>query len=374
MDGSKRFGDIPLFKVAMPPRELLLPRLEQTLYSGQISEGAQVVEFERKFGAAIGVPHVLSLYSGTAALHTALVLAGVGPGDEVISTAMTAEPTNMAILHAGGKVVWADVDPESGNLCPKSVREKITARTRAILAVHYGGFPVAISELREIAGQFGIPLIEDAAHAFGARYAGRPIGTHSEFVMFSLQAIKHFTTVDGGMLAINKGDESESLLATGRKFRWFGIDRAAPRTEVDVKSVGYKYHMNNVNATIGLAQFDCIDGVVAGHVENGRYFDDALQGIKGLSVCRPPENAEPSYWFYTVLTDAPMQLSRHLAEYGIASSQAHKRNDLHSVFADSRCELPGLDQFCRRMLHIPCGWWIDGERREYIVDVIRRGW
>ena len=116
MAGSKRFGDIPLFKVAMPPRELLMPRLEQTLYSGQISEGAQVAEFEQKFGAAVGSPQVLSFYSGTAALHTALVLAGVGPGDEVISTAMTAEPTNMAILHAGGKVVWADVDPDSGNI------------------------------------------------------------------------------------------------------------------------------------------------------------------------------------------------------------------------------------------------------------------
>jgi hypothetical protein len=117
-------GEIPLFKVFLPPREVLMPRLEEVLYSGQISEGAPVAEFERQFGALVDSPHILSFYSGTAALHAALVLAGVKRGDEVISTAMTAEPTNMAILHAGAKIVWADVDPTNGNLTAQSVAEK----------------------------------------------------------------------------------------------------------------------------------------------------------------------------------------------------------------------------------------------------------
>ncbi len=199
--------NIPLFKVFLPPRDALMPRLEQVLYSGQISEGEQVVEFERRFAEKVGSrpPHsgVLSFQSGTAALHGALVLAGVQPGDEVISTPMTAEPTNMAILHAGAKIVWADVDPANGNLDAAALAAKITDRTRAVMAVHYGGIPVGIDAIRAALAPRDIPLVEDAAHALGARYAGKPVGTHSEFVMFSLQAIKHMTTIDGGMLVCN---------------------------------------------------------------------------------------------------------------------------------------------------------------------------
>jgi dTDP-4-amino-4,6-dideoxygalactose transaminase len=367
-------SDIPLFKVFLPPRAALMPRLEEVLYSGQISEGPPVVDFERGFGQMVGCPDVLSFYSGTAALHGALVLAGVEPGDEVISTAMTAEPTNMAIRHAGAKVVWADVDPANGNLCAASVADKITARTRAIMVVHYGGIPAPLAAIRAVAATHGIPVIEDAAHALGARYAGAPIGSHSQFVMFSLQAIKHMTTVDGGMLACNHMAEREALLAKGRRFRWFGIDRAAPRTEVDVAEVGYKYHMNNVTATIGLVQLEHIAPVLSRHIDNGRYFDRALQGIAGLELCRWEDCAEPSYWFYTVLADDRAGLCRHLSAHGIGNSQAHKRNDQHSVFAASRCDLPGVDDFYRRMLHIPCGWWVDDEQRQYIADVIRRGW
>ena len=371
---STPYGEIPLFKVFMPPRKALVPRLEEILYGGQISEGPPVAEFERRFGALIGSPHVLSFYCGTAALHAALVLARVKPGDEVISTAMTAEPTNMAILHAGAKIVWADVDPANGNLAAKAIVEKVTERTRAIMVVHYGGIPAAIADIRKVAEARGIPVIEDAAHALGARYGGSPIGCHSEFVMFSLQAIKHMTTVDGGMLACNARAGVETQVTEGRKFRWFGIDRAASRTDVDVASVGYKYHMNNVTATIGLVQLEHIKPVIERHIANGRYFDRALQGVPGLSLCRWDSRAEPSYWFYTVLVDGRDKFSRHLAAHGIASSQAHKRNDRHTVFEASRCELPGLDAFYERMLHIPCGWWVDDERREYMVDVIRRGW
>lgn len=371
---SSPYGDIPLFKVFLPPRAALMPRLEEILYSGQISEGPPVADFERGFGRLVGCPDVLSFYSGTAALHAALVLAGVAPGDEVISTAMTAEPTNMAIRHAGAQVVWADVDPANGNLYAAAVAEKITPRTRAIMVVHYGGIPAPLAAIRAVAAQHGIPVIEDAAHALGARYAGAPIGSHSEFVMFSLQAIKHLTTVDGGMLACNRMADREALLAQGRRFRWFGIDRAAPRTEVDVAEVGYKYHMNNVTATIGLVQLEHIAPVLARHIANGRYFDRALQGIAGLDLCRWEDCAEPSYWFYTVLSDDRAGLARHLTAHGIGNSQAHKRNDQHSVFAASRCELPGVDDFYRRMLHIPCGWWVDDEQRQYIADVIRRGW
>jgi dTDP-4-amino-4,6-dideoxygalactose transaminase len=361
---------IPLFKVFLSPEGDLMPRLRDILYSGQISEGEPVYEFERKFSDFVGLPNILSFYSGTAALHSALILAGVKTGDEVISTPMTAEPTNMAICHSGGKIVWADVDPANGNLTAASIAERITPRTRAIMVVHYGGIPAPMDGIRSVAEKAGIPVIEDAAHALGARYGNHPIGVFSEYTMFSLQAIKHMTTIDGGMLACKDPKD----LAKGRTLRWFGIDRQASRTELNVSTIGYKYHMNNVNATIGLVQLEHIAPIIDRHINNGRYFDTTLHGIPGLSLCGWDKNAEPSYWFYTVLAERRDDLSRYLTEKGIGNSQCHKRNDLHSVFATSRRDLPGLDSFYSRMLHIPCGWWVSNEDREYVADTIKRGW
>ena len=365
--------DIPLFKVFLAPEAELMPRLHDVLYSGQISEGPPVAAFEREFADFIGAPHadrVLSFYSGTAALHTALILAGVSAGDEVISTPMTAEPTNLAILHAGGTVVWADIDPRNGNISPDSVKDRLSTRTRAILAVDYGGIPASLHRLGAIAGDAGIPLIEDAAHALGARYDGRVLGTHADFVMFSLQAIKHMTTVDGGMLACRDVDAA----ARGRLVRWFGIDRSASRTDVDVATVGYKYHMNNVTATMGSVQLPHMRAVIDRHIANGQFFDQALKGISGLELCGWDREAEPAYWFYTVLAGRRDDFARRLAERGIVSSLAHKRNDLHSVFATSRVPLPALDAFYSRMIHIPCGWWVSDEDREFIAATIREGW
>jgi dTDP-4-amino-4,6-dideoxygalactose transaminase len=361
---------IPLFKVFMAPESELLPRLRDVLYSGQISEGAPVYEFEQRFGAFTGHPAVLSFSSGTVALHTALFLAGVKAGDEVVSTPMTAEPTNMAICHAGGRPVWADIDRLNGNVTAASIEEAITPKTRAIIVVHYGGVPAPMKAIREVAQRHGLPIVEDAAHALGARYCGAPIGQGADYCMFSLQAIKHMTTIDGGMLACKARED----LPRGRVFRWFGIDRQAVRTEVDVAQVGYKYHMNNVTATIGLVQLEHAAKVIARHVANGRFFDQALRRVGGLKSCEWEQDAEPSYWFYTVLAERRDDLAKRLTEKGIANSMVHRRNDLHSVFAASKRELPGLDAFYSRVLHIPCGWWVTDEDREYIADVMRQGW
>ncbi|MDX2218364.1 MAG: DegT/DnrJ/EryC1/StrS family aminotransferase [Burkholderiales bacterium] len=374
MSMTQTLPRIPLFKVGMPPRAALMPALEAVLYSGQIGEGQAVVDFEAAFGRWLGNENMLSFNSGTAALHTALHLVGVRPGDEVIATPMTAEPSNLAILHAGGVPVWSDVNPDNGNIDPASVAACITPHTRAILAVHYGGIPVDIDALRKIADAHGIPVIEDAAHALGARWQGRPLGQHSEVVMFSLQAIKHMTTVDGGMLAFNGRLAKPDVLSAGRRFRWFGIDRAKPRTEVDVAEVGWKYHMNNVTATIGLVQLTVIDALIAAHNANGRFLDAALADVSGIRTCVIPVGAEASYWFYTVLAEDRAGLERHLAARGIDCSRAHRRNDAHSVFAASRRPLPGLDKFWEQMLHIPCGWWVGDAERERIVAALREGW
>jgi perosamine synthetase len=361
---------IPLVKPFLPNPEELMPAIQETLYSGYIAEGEKVYEFEKLFSAYIENPFTLSLNSGTAALHIALLSAGVGPGDEVISTVLTAEPTNVAIKLVGAKVVWADVEENTGLLDPKSVREKITPKTKAIMLVHYAGMVCDMDEFNKIAKEYNIPIIEDAAHALGSRYNNRPIGCNSEYTVFSLQAIKHMTTVDGGILAVKSQEKSDQ----GRLLRWFGLDKKRARLENDIKSPGYKYHMNNVNATIGIVQMGHVREVVGKYIENGKYFDNNLKNIPGVTLLDYHKNTEPSYWLYTLKVENREGFIKKLSENGISASELHLRNDRHSVFEESNTHLPVFEAFYEKMVHIPCGWWLTPEDREKIVSVIKQGW
>ena len=360
---------IPLVKVAMPPKERLLPAIEEVLYSGMIAEGEHVYRFESEFAQTFRLPLALGTSSGTGALHVALLLAGVVPGDEVITTSMTAEPTNTVILQCGATPVFADVEPQTGNLDPTDVESLVTPRTRAIVVVHYAGFPADLKSLRRIADQYGIALIEDAAHSLGASYGGEGIGTIGDYAIFSLQAIKHMTTVDGGMLTMR----DPSKAAQARKLRWFGMAKGVPRTEVDIERIGFKYNMSNVSAVIGLAQLETIRAHINQHINNGLYFDKEIGAIPGLSVTQIDSEAMPSYWLYTVLSDNSDDIERRMAEVGVSASKLHRPNHLHSVFAPMRRHMPGLETYYRRLTHIPCGWWVTEEDRERIVDALRKG-
>lgn len=360
---------VPLVKVAMPPREQLMPALEAVLYGGMIAEGENVYRFESQFAEHFKLPIALGMSSGTAALHTSLLLAGVKAGDEVITTSMTAEPTNTVILQAGATPVFADVDRLSGNLDPVSVEQLISSRTKAILVVHYAGFPARLQELRAIADRYGVALIEDAAHALGASYGGRGIGTVGDYGIFSLQAIKHMTTIDGGVLTmrdVGRADEA-------RRLRWFGLAKGVPRTEVDITTPGYKYNMNNVAGVIGLAQLETIGPLIDRHVANGRFFDEQIARIPGLSVTHFEAEAKPSYWLYSILSEDSEAIEACMTAAGVSASKLHRPNHLHSVFAPMRRPMPGLDMYYRRLTHIPCGWWVTDEDRERIVDALRKG-
>lgn len=361
---------IPIVKPFLPNPEELMPAIQETIYSGYIAEGEKVYEFEKMFGDYINNSLALSLNSGTAALHLALLIAGVKEGDEVISTVLTAEPTNVAIKLVGAKVIWADVESNTGLLDPKSVREKITSKTKAIMLVHYAGMVCDMDAFNKISKEFNIPIIEDAAHALGAKYNNLPIGCNSDFTIFSLQAIKHMTTVDGGFLSTKSLENYEKA----KLLRWFGLDKKITRLENDIKVPGYKYHMNNVNATIGIVQMKHVREIVGRYIENGKYFDEHLKGVKGVSLLHYHNNTEPSYWLYTMKVEDRNGFVKKLAENGIVASELHLRNDRHSIFAESETVLPVFDEFYKKMVHIPCGWWLTHEDREKIVNVIKAGW
>jgi len=360
---------LPLVKVAMPPRERLMPALEAVLYSGMIAEGEYVYQFESRFAEHFGLPSAVATSSGTAALHIAFLLAGVGPGDQVVTTSMTAEPTNTSILQVGATPVFADIDPTTGNLSPASVESNIGTRTKAICVVHYAGYPAEMDALRRIADRRGIVLVEDCAHALGAKFADRPIGSIGDASIFSFQAIKHMTTVDGGVLGL----KDTALLPEAKRLRWFGLTKGVPRTEVDITRLGFKYNMNNVAAVIGLQQLVGIDTLLSQHIENGRYFDKMLAKIPGLMPAQVIDGSEPSYWLYSLLSENSDDVERRLATIGVVASKLHRPNHLHTVFRPYAGDLPGVKDFYRRLTHIPCGWWISPEDRERIVAALAKG-
>lgn len=361
---------IPLVKPYIAPVEEMMPEIEKILYSGYIAEGKSVYQFEREFGEYIDNSKVLSLNSGTAALHIALTLLNVREGDEVISTPMTAEPTNTTIALTGAKVVWGDVDPDTGLLDPQSVREKISDKTKAIMLVHYAGMVCNMDEFIRLSEETGIPVIEDSAHCLGGKYNGKIIGSHSRFSCFSFQAIKQMTTVDGGAISFQNDDDMNAA----RKLRWFGLDKKIPRLKNDITRAGFKYGMNNVTATIGSVQLRHNKKIIDQYISNGKFYDEALKEIDGVAVIPYYPHTEPSYWLYTMKVENRDAFCRMMEDKGIIASPLHHRSDTHSVFAESKCDLPQMDEWYKSFVHIPCGWWVGNEERESIVNAIKSGW
>ena len=361
---------IPLFKVRIS--ETILQPLATTLMSGYVGQGPRVDEFEKALAPLVGNHNVLTVNSGTSALQLALRLANVETGDEVISTPMTCTATNVAIMAAGARIVWADIDPTTGNIDLLDVERKITPKTKAIMAVHWGGYPCDLDQLNTIGKKYDVKIVEDAAHAFGATYKGLPVGSHSDFVCFSFQAIKLFTTVDGGALVCRETDAYKR----GKLLRWYGIDRESERKdfrcEEDVKEWGYKFHMNDVTATIGMHQLQFVADTLKRHRDNAKYYRMRFGNLTGLQLLDYSLDREGSYWLFTVRIADRQAFMEKMKKSGIVVSQVHARNDLHTMFKEFRCNLPGVSEFAAEQISIPVGWWITEEDRKYIADCVEK--
>ena len=360
--------NIPLFKVFMP-RTVIEP-LTKVLFSGYIGEGPVAEEFEHKLAPWFSNSNVLTLCNGTVALQLALRLANVGFGDEVISTPMTCSATNEPIVIAGAKIIWADINPWTANIDPQDVARKITPKTKAILCVHWGGYPCDLDELNAIANEHGIALIEDACHALGSTYHDKPIGSHSDFAAFSFQAIKLMTTIDGGALVC----KSKTDFERGRLLRWYGIDRKAERKdlrcEADILEYGYKFHMNDVTATIGIEQLKYLSNTIQKTRSNAVKYDMAFRNLKTVRLLKYNEDRLSAYWLYTIRVKDRSMFMDHMESKGITVSQVHVRNDGFTMFKDYKVSLPGVDEFTSEQVSIPVGWWLTEKEVEHIIDAV----
>ncbi|MBU2658631.1 DegT/DnrJ/EryC1/StrS family aminotransferase [Bacillus cabrialesii] len=234
-----------------------LETVAETIKSGWISKGPKVIEFEKKLGEYLGAEHVISCNSGTAALHMALLALGIGEGDEVIVPSFTFCSSVNVILHVGATPVFADICEDDLCIDPEDVRQKLSPRTKAVIAVHFAGYPANLDELSSICKENGLYLIEDAAHALGTRYKGKMIGTHGDAVCFSFYATKNITTGEGGALILKDEEAAERA----RLYGWHGITKNAWNRygekgswRYDVLLPGFKYNMTDIQAALGLVQ------------------------------------------------------------------------------------------------------------------------
>jgi perosamine synthetase len=366
-------GNIPLFIPEIP--EGAFEEVKSTLNSRWIGQGPKVDKFENEFNALIqNANPSIAVGSGTDALHIAYLLAGIQPGDEVLTPVFTCTATNIPLLYIGAKPVFVDVDPLTLNIDIDHARKLINKNTKAIVCVHYAGLPCEMDFIKELADEFGIPVIEDAAHAVGARYKNQPIGTISDFTMFSFQAIKHITTGDGGLLTF----KDPNILEKAKRLRWFGIDRSAKQLGVwenDIKDVGYKYQMTDLGAAIGLASIRNFASTLSLRRELLHRYYSNLEGNSRIQILgRETQDLYHAAWLFTIRVKDRKRLQVKLLEHKIESNQVHYRNDRYSIFSSGKLDLPNMNSIEDEYLVLPLHTKMNIEDVDRICKVLNSGW
>jgi dTDP-4-amino-4,6-dideoxygalactose transaminase len=369
-----RSENIPVFYPFMPKNAARY--VTETLSTRWIGQGPKVDKFENLFSEKFCSGNsAIAVSSGTAALHMAYLMAGIKKGDEVITPVYTSPCTNIPLSYIGAKVIFADIEQDTLNISVDHVKKIINEKTKAIICVHNAGLPCDMDELQEIADKWHIPLIEDAAHAIGASYKGRSIGSMSDYTVFSFQATKHITTGDGGMLTFkdkNKRNEAEKL-------RWFGVDKSVKRPggswDNDISESGYKYQMTDIAASMGIAGLEEIDEVVKYRRKLFSIYEKELRNIPGIKLAGAGYTDRVHVaWLCTVIADNRQNLQQKLKENKVEANQVHYRNDRYSLFGGRRENLSNMDAIEDKYMILPLNTHVSGDDVKYVCDVIRSGW
>jgi perosamine synthetase len=377
-----------------PVREKLLPYGRQSvddadieavvevLKSDWLTTGPKIAEFEERFAARVGARHAVSFSSGTAALHGATFAAGLGPGDEAITTPMTFCATANCILYQGATPVFADVSPDTLNLDPGEVSRKISARTKAIIAVDYAGHPAALDELGQLAKaqvQRAL-LIEDACHALGAEYGGKRVGSIADMTVFSFHPVKHLTTGEGGMVATNDARLAETL----RRFRNHGISSEARQRQesgqwfYEMVLLGFNYRLTDIACALGLSQLGKLAANLARRREIAAHYTAAFRTVPGLIPPSVRAGVNPAWHLYPIRIDLAKltvdrgQIFRALRAENIGVNVHYIPVHLHPYYRDrfkhSDGEFPVAEAAYERLISLPMFHGMtDGD----VSDVVR---
>ena len=368
---------IPLFYPHVSAK--MRKAVNETLKTRWIGQGPKVDEFEKEVSERFGnkTPILpVAVNSATSALELAYELVGLKAGDEVISTPYTCTATNIPLLRRGVKIVFADIRKNSMNIDGEDILRKVTKKTKAIVVVNMGGIRSwAYEDIREEIGN--IPVITDSSQAFGF--------TNGDYVIYSFQAIKNITTGDGGMLLC----PNEETYKKAKLLRWFGIDREKKKKmgwqayknremTFDIEYPGYKYQMNDIAASMGIAALSEYDDILEKRRKLTELYRFLLEDVVDLSFVEsetvPMSTEENTFWLFTVLVEKRDKFAKKMKDHGIEVNMVHIRNDLYKIFGGKRQELPVMNELEDKYICLPLHMKLTMEKVAYISKIIKGGW
>ncbi len=344
---------IPVFRPYTDGKEI--EYLKEVIDSGWWGLGPKTKAFEERFAKYIGTKYAIGLNSATAALDLAFKCIGI-EGKEVISTSMTFVSTNHAILYNKGIPVFCDIEPDTLNIDPAKIEELITDKTKAIIVVHFGGRACDMDKIMAIAEKHNLRVVEDCAHACGGEYKGKKLGSIGDYGCFSFQAVKNLATGDGGMVTTNNQEANDFLL----KYRWVGITKDTFSRDVgkyswyyDVVNLGHKFHMNDIAAAIGLAQFEKLDWM---NDQRGKWSDLYTEQLKNVGDIQTPvkkDYMKPSYHNYVIQTDKRDALQEFLKTKDISTGVHYYPNHLYEIYKPYYRNLPVTENIWKKLMTLP---------------------
>ncbi len=353
----------------------------EAIASGWVAQGPRVVRFEQEFAASVEAPFAVATTNCTSALHLALIVVGVGPGDDVVIPSFSFVATTNAVRYVGANPVFADVDLETGNVTAATIAAALTPATKAVIAVDQGGVPVNMGEIRALTDPLGIVVVEDAACGAGSTFNGRPVGATAEIAAWSFHPRKLLTTGEGGMLTTVR----EDWAARARHLREHAMSVSAADRHASVlpapevySEVGYNYRMTDLQAAVGIVQLGRLPEIVARRREIAARYQDAVDGIEGLRAVRDPEHGTgnfQSFWV-EVLDGYPTDregLLEALAHADISARRgimaAHHQPPYRHLVPE--CGLPNTDRLTDHTLILPVFHAFTDAQQDRVIAVLR---
>jgi perosamine synthetase len=366
---------IPVSRPSLGDEELAF--VKKVFDTGWLGLGTQVFEFEQELKKFLGVRNVVCTSTGTTALHLALDTLGIGKGDEVLVPAFTYVATIQAITATGAKPVFCDIHSDDLNIDIRDIRKKITRKTKAILPVHYRGYPCDMDEIHGLAGEHDCYVVEDAAHAFGSKYKGKMIGSFGDVACFSFDPIKNITCGEGGAVAF----QDPVLLEKIQQKRILGVDKdtwSRYRNErswfYDVVTQGYRYHMSNISAAIGLVQLKKFRVMNQRKIDVARLYDRAFKSLPGVTLLRDDGYRDIGLFIYILrIDDGRNELMDYLSKQGVGSGIHYIPCHQFTFYRKKDLVLPVTDTIYREILTLPLFPDITDEEVERVISAVRSG-
>jgi UDP-4-amino-4-deoxy-L-arabinose-oxoglutarate aminotransferase len=351
------------------------------LRSGWITSGPKVAELEERFRSLTGAPHAVAVASATAGMHLVLAALGVGEGDEVVTPSMTFASTVNQITLRGARPVFADSDYGTLQALPGELARAVTKRTRAVIPVHFAGAPADLDPIRDAADRAGVPVIEDAAHAVGTSYRGKPAGGHGNTAIYSFHPIKNITTGEGGMVTCFDGELAKRL----RLLRFHGIERDAWKRygkggtpHYDIREPGYKYNLTDLQAALGVVQMGKVARMNARRAALSARYREGLAGVAGIDLPASPPYPHEHSWHLFIVKVTSMdrdafigRLAERNIGVGLHFPPCHLLSYVRQRFGTKEGDLPGCERAGARLLSLPLFPGMADGDVDYVCAAIR---